>query len=372
MRTVRRRISIFIVLVQLLLFLVHGFVYWTWLRFSPAPDPVAGGGAKIAVVVLSVSFVASSILAFRVSQFWVRWFYTMAAVWLGIVNFLFLAACACWVAYAVTALSHIRVQKQSIAQAFYGCAVCVSGYALINARILRVRHIRVKLPHLPPVWQGRVAALVSDMHLGHVRGRGFTLHIVKSLNRLRPDIVFIPGDLFDGTAADLDRVTQPWSELAAPLGAYFTEGNHEEFRDNRQYLDAVCKFGIRVLHNEKVSVEGLDILGVPYRTIVRPAEFQSALSKIGVDHNRASILLAHAPDHLKIAEEAGVSLELCGHTHRGQFFPWTMVTARLYGKFVYGLHPLGNLWVYTTTGAGTWGPPVRLGAPPEIVLIHFD
>jgi hypothetical protein len=369
---VRRRLTTFIVIVQLLLFLVHGFVYWTWLRFFGAPDPLASVSAKTVLTLFSMSFLIASLLAFRYSYAPVRIFYMIAAVWLGMLNFFFCAACLCWIAYALTALLGSHVERRTIALSIFGFAVWVNAYAAVNARWTRVRRISVKLANLPDSWRGRVAALVSDMHLGHVRGRGFTQRIVEMLNRLRPDIVFITGDLFDGAAVDSDRVTQPWTKLTTPLGAYFVEGNHEEFSDSRKYLDAVRKYGICVLNNEKISVDGVDLIGVPYHTIVRPAEFQYALREAAIDRNRVSILLAHAPDQIKIAEEAGISLQLSGHTHRGQFFPWTLITLRMYGKFVYGLNRFGNLWVYTTSGAGTWGPPVRLGAPPEIVLIHFD
>ena len=368
----RRRIATFVIIAQLILFLAHGFIYWTWLSFLGPSDPLAGGSAKIALAFLSISFVAASLIGFRYSNFLIRVFYTVAAVWMGLLNYLILAAFLSWVSYGLTAIFHLQIERRNIALLLFGLAVCTCVYALVNARWTRVRRISVKLPNLPNSWRGRVAALVGDTHLGHVRGRGFSRRIVGMLNRLKPDVVFITGDLYDGTAVDLDRVTQPWTNLAAPLGAYFVEGNHEEFSDSRKYLDAVRKCGIRVLSNEKTSVDGLDLIGVPYRTVVRPAELLSALRELVTDRNRASILLAHAPDHVEIAEEAGVSLQLSGHTHRGQFFPWTWVTARIYGQFVYGLSRSGNLWVYTTSGAGTWGPPVRLGAPPEIVLIHFD
>jgi uncharacterized protein len=369
---VRRRIASFVIIVQLILFLAHGFVYWTWLSFFGAPDPLSSGTAKIVLAFLSVSFVVASLIGFRYSNILIRVFYTIAAVWLAMLNFFIIAASLCWVSYGLTAIFRVHVERRTIASSLFGLAVCVCAYALVNARWTRVRRISVKLPNLPDSWRGRVAALVGDTHLGHVRGRGFSRRIVAMINRFHPDVVFITGDLYDGTAVDLDHVTQPWTDLAAPLGAYFVEGNHEEFSDSRKYLDAVRKCGIRVLSNEKASVDGLDLIGVPYRTVVRPPELQSALRELGTDRNRASVLLAHAPDHVEIAEEAGIGLQLSGHTHRGQFFPWTWITSRIYGPFVYGLSRSGNLWVYTTSGAGTWGPPVRLGAPPEIVLIRFD
>jgi len=369
---VRRRITTFILIVQLILFAVHGFIYWTWSSFIGSPDPLASTASRIVLALLSVSFVAASGLGFRYSGIGVRLFYTAAATWLAFVNYFFCASLACWIAWAATAPFGVRLNDRMLALSLFGLAAAVTIYALFNARWTRVRRISVKLPNLPDSWRGRTAVHVSDMHLGHVRGRGFTRRIVKMLGDLRPDIVFITGDLFDGTAIDLDHVTEPWAGLSPLLGKYFVEGNHEEFRDNRKFLDAVSKQGIRVLNNEKISVDGVDIAGVSYHTIVRPPEFESVLRNMPIDRTRATILLAHAPDHVNIAADAGISLQLSGHTHRGQFFPWTWITARIYKKFVYGLNRFGNLWVYTTTGAGTWGPPIRLGAAPEIVLIRFE
>jgi predicted MPP superfamily phosphohydrolase len=192
------------------------------------------------------------------------------------------------------------------------------------------------------------------------------------LNRERPDIVFLTGDVYDGTAADVNLLAKPFGDVEAPLGAYFVTGNHEEFGGDMKYLEALRRAGVHVLENEKVNVDGLQIVGVFYRELATPERFRSVLRKAELDNDRASVLLAHAPNRLWEAEEAGISLQLSGHTHAGQFFPWTRVVSRIYGKFAYGLQKLGNMVVYTSCGAGTWGPPLRLGTNPEIVLIQFE
>jgi uncharacterized protein len=160
--------------------------------------------------------------------------------------------------------------------------------------------------------------------------------------------------------------------LNAPLGAYFVAGNHEEFTDPAKYLDAVRGAGIRVLHNEKVIIDGMQFVGVDYRASARPRRFESILRDAALDSNRASILLSHAPHQLEVAERAGVSLQLSGHTHRGQMIPFRWMVERIFGPYAYGLHRFGKMMVYTSCGAGTWGPPLRVGTDPEIVLIVFD
>jgi len=365
----RSRIVVFIAVIQTVLFAAHWFLYQTWTFFWGTPS---ASGLKITLAILSVSFVLASLLAWRSYHRIVRFLYTVSAVWLGTLSFCFLAACACWATYGGALLFGLHPNRRGLVVTFLTAALALSLFGMVNAAWTRVRRVSVTLPNLPESWRGRVAALVTDTHLGHVRGSRFMQRIVTTLTRLRPDVVFIAGDMYDGTVARVRELAQPWARLAAPLGAFFVLGNHEEFSDSTKYLDAIEDSGIRVLNNEKVTVDGMQIVGVHYRDSTNDDHFRSVLRNADVDRDRASILLTHAPDRLQIAEEEGFSLQLSGHTHGGQFFPFTWITSRMYGKFVYGLQRLGNLLVYVSYGAGTWGPPLRLGTTPEIVLIQFD
>jgi predicted MPP superfamily phosphohydrolase len=153
---------------------------------------------------------------------------------------------------------------------------------------------------------------------------------------------------------------------------YYIAGNHEEFYRNAEYLPPLLRAGMRVLDNEKVEVDGLQLIGVHYRDAAQPERYRLVLQSMHLDRNRASVLLLHAPVRLAISEEEGISLQLSGHTHGGQFFPWTLVAKRVWAQFNHGLQRLGNLQVYTTYGTGTWGPPLRLGTRPEIAVITFQ
>ncbi|HEX3353516.1 MAG TPA: metallophosphoesterase [Terriglobales bacterium] len=368
----RSRIAVFVVIIQSVLFLTHWFLYETWTAFWGAPAASGLSRLQVALALLSVSFVVASLLAWRSSHLVVRVLYRISAVWLGTLSFCFLAACACWAVYGGARLAGLHPDGRVLVSVFLGLALLASLFGVVNAAWTRVRRVVVKLPNLPESWRGRVAALVSDIHLGHVRGARFLRRIVTTLTRLQPDIVFIAGDMYDGTVAKVNELAAPLARLAAPWGAYFVAGNHEEFSDSAKYFDAVKQSGVRVLHNEKVTVDGLQIVGVHYRDSTNDDRFRAALRGAGVDRTSASILLTHAPDRVSITEEEGFSLQLSGHTHGGQFFPFTWITSRLYGKFVYGLQRLGNLLVYTSYGAGTWGPPLRLGTSPEIVLLQFE
>jgi len=368
----RSRIPIAVSIIQAFLFLVHIAIYSTWTFFWGIQDNSRAVELRIAFAILSVSFVTASLLAHQYFNPLVRAVYSIASVWLGLVSFFFLAACASWIVYGVPLLFGVHLDKRAIAAVCFSLGLLAGIWAIVNAAWTRVVRVTVKLPNLPEAWRGRTAALVSDLHLGHIRNTGFLRRIARKLSQLRPDILFIPGDMYDGTAVDLARLAKPWAEFTAPLGSYFITGNHEQFTSPAKYLDAVRQSGIRVLENEKIVLDGLQIVGVHYADSTHTDHFRSILRQVAIDPNVPSILLVHNPNQLPVAAEAGISLQLSGHTHRGQFFPFTMIVSRIYGKYAYGLNRFEDLQVYTSCGAGTWGPPMRLGSNPEIVLIQFE
>ncbi len=366
----RGRIIGFVAVLQTVLFLTHYFLYETWTLSSTGSD-VPRLWIKLILGFLSLSFAPASLLAFRYTNAVLRAFYRAAAVWLGLLTFLFFAAIASWTILGISRLAGFNLNFHRTVELLFSAAVAVGLYAVFNAGWTRITRTTVRLANLPAAWRGRRAALISDVHLGHVRNGRFLRRLIAKIVREEPDAIFIAGDLYDGTAIDAERAAEPLNRLTAPQGVYFVAGNHEQFGDDSKYLGAIAASGVRVLNNEKVEVEGLQIVGVPYRNATQHGHFASALRHIHLDRDRASILLTHAPDHPEIAEAAGVSLQLSGHTHLGQFIPWSWMARRIYRQFVYGLSRIGKMQVFTSSGAGTWGPPMRLGSNPEIVMLEF-
>ncbi len=365
-----KRLFGFIAIVQGVLFLVHFLFYETWTFSNPGTQGTLW--IQLLLGLLSVSFVASSLLAFRYTNAVVRVFYRAAAVWVGLVSFLFLATLFSWTIFGVARLVGLEVPSHRAVEVLYSAGALAGLYGVFNASWTRITRMTVRLANLPEAWRGRTAALISDLHLGHVRNGSFLRRMVAKISKEEPDLIFIAGDLFDGTAIDAGRAAEPLNQLTAPHGVYFVAGNHEQFGDDSRYLQAVAATGVRVLSNEKVEADGLQIIGVPYRSATQDGHLASVLHGIGVDRGRASILLTHAPDRPEIAEAAGVSLQLSGHTHLGQFIPWSWMAQRIYRQFVYGLSRIGKMQVFTSSGAGTWGPPLRLGSNPEIVVLEFQ
>lgn len=367
-----RRFAVFLTFFQSVLFLAHLFVYETLLvAFAPLTSATTRILA-ISLAVLSISFMAASLAGFRRYGPVIRLTYTISAIWLGTFSFIFYASAAWWLCYGAATIANITIASRILGIILFGAALAVSLFGVINANWIRVKRVTVSLANLPQSWRGRSIALVSDLHLGHVRNSGFAARIVRLINRELPSAVIIAGDLFDGTAIDAERATAPFKNLQAIYGAFFSEGNHEEFNDTQAFLSAINKAGVRILNKEKVDLDGLQLLGVPYLDATHDGHLASVLTRMNIDRTRASVLICHAPDRPAVVEQAGILLQLSGHTHGGQFVPYSWIARKIYRQFTHGLSRIGNLQVFTSYGAGTWGPPLRVGTYPEIVVIRME
>ncbi|MGB8261624.1 MAG: metallophosphoesterase [Terracidiphilus sp.] len=361
-----------ILFVQGLLLLAHWFLYATWAAYWGAPVGWAGLAVKAVLFLLAISFTTAALLGFYSSSPLVSALYWVASVWLGTLNFLFYAAILCRAIGVAAFVFRLPLNRPALAGGLLVAALATSLYGLVNARIVHMRRITVTLPGLPASWRGRTALVISDLHLGHIHGVRFSRKVAARARALNPDIIFLPGDLFDGSHADAERLAAPLVELKPPLGFFFTAGNHDEFGPMNHYTQVLARGGVRVLNNERVTVDGLHIVGVPYGDASFPIRLRTTLEGLKPLEGEAVILLNHVPNRLPIAEQAGVSLQLSGHTHGGQLIPVTWFTRRAFGRYTYGFQRYGRLQVLTSSGAGTWGPPMRVGTESEMVLLRFE
>jgi len=258
----RKEIAVLLLVIQTILLAAHFFVYGTWIYFWQPAGAAWMGWRSTAVLLPAMSFVAASLLSFKYWNGVTRVFYHAAAIWLGLFNFLFLASVGTWLTGLAGLAFGAHSNQRVVVAAWFGVAVVAAVWGMINARMTRVRRVKVSLPNLPAAWQGRTAAMISDLHLGHVRGANFARGIVATIRQLRPAIVFLAGDLYDGSYADLDALASPLRGLNAPLGNYFVAGNHEEMRNASVHWHAAKHGGLRLLNNEKVILDATKIIGV--------------------------------------------------------------------------------------------------------------
>ena len=364
-----RELAVFGFIGSAILLSANALVCATWSYFFGLPGWIAW---QLIPGALAAVFIPATVLRFRFNHPVLKIVYALSAGWLGALNFAFFAAIVCWLVEAAVGMAAWPVTRFSIAATLFSVALVATVYGLINATVIRVTRVTVKLPNLPEAWQGRSAALITDLHLGPLSGAKFLQRVIARLRSLKPDAVFISGDMFDGPTLGLDELVTPWREYAAPKGVFYITGNHDEFAERSLYLDPAKRVGLKVLNNEKVSLDGLQLVGLHDSEAGNPTELRSILNQIQIDRQQPSVLLAHRPINLSVAEEAGISLQLSGHTHGGQMWPWNLLVSRIYGRAAHGLSRLGKLQVYTSYGAGTWGPPLRIGTNSEIVLIQFE
>lgn len=345
-------------------------VVFTWVRLVGVRGPVWIWA--VFPILLTGGFVPAMFLGHRRHHPALPALTLVTAVAIGYLSFGLVAGLLSWLVALCSWFLGFPGDHRPIVEWIYFGAFVVATYGLANSVIPRTTRVRVALPQLPAAWQGRTVGLISDVHLGNVRSAAFVRHLVWRLNRAKVDAVFISGDMFDGTKLDLDRAAAGWKGLHAPRGAYFVTGNHDERGLRHQHIAALQRVGIRALQNEKIDLEGLQLIGIHDADTHSAGRYRELLRRAHLAPDRPSILLAHQPVNLAVPEEAGVMLQLSGHTHGGQFWPWSLIARRVHGKFVYGLNPYGRMLVYTSSGAGTWGPPFRVGTRSEIVLLHLE
>ncbi|MEU5580141.1 metallophosphoesterase [Streptomyces huasconensis] len=251
-------------------------------------------------------------------------------------------------------------------------AVGTVGYGAYGVlRGPRVKRVTVPLAKLPRGAHGFRIAVVSDVHLGPILGRGFTQRVVDTVNATQPDLIAVVGDLVDGSVEDLGPAAAPLAGLRSRHGAYFVTGNHEYFSGAEQWVDHVRELGLHPLRNARTELPGFDLAGVDDvagEDEGAGPDFAKALGDR--DRSRASVLLAHQPVVIHDAVEHGVDLQLSGHTHGGQLWPGNLV-ADLANPTLAGLERYGDTQLYVSRGAGAWGPPVRVGAPSDITVVEL-
>ncbi|MFF0781181.1 metallophosphoesterase [Streptomyces sp. NPDC003720] len=235
----------------------------------------------------------------------------------------------------------------------------------------RVKRVTVPLARLPRAAHGFRIAVVSDIHLGPVLGRGFAQRVVDTVNATQPDLIAVVGDLVDGSVKDLGPAAAPLARLSARHGAYFVTGNHEYFSGAEQWVAEVRTLGLHPLENARTELPYFDLAGVndlQGESEGRGPDFAKALGDR--DPARACVLLAHQPVQIHEAVRHGVDLQLSGHTHGGQLWPGNLIAAAA-NPTVAGLERYGDTQLYVSRGAGAWGPPTRVDAPSDVTVIEL-
>jgi predicted MPP superfamily phosphohydrolase len=260
-----------------------------------------------------------------------------------------------------------------------GLGVFATVAGLVGARrTARVVDVEVPLQDLPAALDGFTIVQISDIHVGPTIRKRYVERIVEAVNELKPDLIAVTGDVVDGAVSELAPHTAPLARLRARHGAFFVTGNHEYYSGADRWTAEFKRLGLKVLLNEHETIDhqgallvvaGVTDFSAHHFSPSQRSDPAAALAG-APNHAGAKILLAHQPRSASAAQLAGFDLQLSGHTHGGQFWPWNLFV-RLQQPFTAGLHRLNRLWVYVSRGTGYWGIPNRFGAPSEITRIRL-
>jgi predicted MPP superfamily phosphohydrolase len=358
----------------------HYYVY-SWLVRWTEPARLFRRSIQLGFVLLVISFPAARILA-RVDYNIFTYSLTLvSSVWMGLVLYFVLLFLGMDIGYLIWRIFNLlwgkkfRLNLRS-RRLLAGCTLLgvllLGGAAWMEAHNLGVTRLEIPLKGLPAEMDGFTVVQLSDLHYGMLTENRKLSRVVERVNELKPDLIAITGDLVDEGVSHMEEMAGPLKKLKSRYGVLAVTGNHEYYAGVNRAVAIMKSAGIEVLRNEmKVLPCGLQILGVDdptgSRRMGEPAvDLEKQLSRL--DREKPSILLYHQPIHFEKTASFGVGLQLSGHGHGGQLYPIIYISRIFYPRTP-GLHQIGESKMYVSRGAGTWGPPMRLGAPPEIVHI---
>lgn len=313
----------------------------------------------------------------------------IAMPWMSLVGLAFVALAALeigWVAASLrrrlarrTAAVPDLDRRRFLARITGGTAATVAGASVARGMIeARGEHevvdVEVTLPKLPKALDGFTIVQLTDLHVGLTIDRHFVQRVVDLANRQAPDLIALTGDFVDGKVADLHEEVAPLGQLRARHGVYAVTGNHEYYSGAEAWVAQLSTLGIRYLRNERVVIgdgngASFELAGVEDHGASGPLQEDLAAATAGRDPSRALVLLAHQPRQVRRAARHGVDLQLSGHTHGGQIWPWHYIVKLQQGGLLAGRYEHGETQLYVSRGCGYWGPPVRLLAPLEITRV---
>lgn len=319
----------FLSVISVILFGSHIFLYFSLRHFFTMGD-TARQIIIITLTIFSLSFIVSSILAHWYDNIFTRGFYYLSASWLGVLSNAFFIFAICWLISAIFSTIHIPLSLPAIGWSAIALITISSVYGLYNAANPIIREDTVYIENLPTSWEGKKIVQINDIHLGHIIRSDFARKMVDMTHGINPAAVLIVGDLFDGMDGHLEGLIEPFNDFQSEYGTYFITGNHETYLGTGKTLEIVEKTNIRTIDNALVDLDGVQLIGIASPERGMKQDIAGIMKKIGYDVTKPSIVLYHTPTEVGTFRKLGVSLQLAGHSHRGQLYPYNLITRALF------------------------------------------
>lgn len=310
------------------------------------------------VGLVSISLPASMLFEQKSSSTISRAIYMLSTTWMGI-SLYFL-----WAIIVVGILMiFVNIPLVLAGIIIIASVALISAYSLVNAYHTHEKKIEIPIPNLKSTVR---FVQLSDVHIGSVRNSGFLKRVVTKIKDINPEAVLITGDLADGSSAIYKNTFYPLKDLKMPI--FFTAGNHDSYSGIENVFNALKYADVHIIHNDLVEFQGIQIIGASYS--MQRNYLGNFLNQLDFDREMPSILMYHLPSEWDTARENGINLQLSGHTHSGQFYPFNLIVKLIF-PYLSGLYKNENDHLYVSSGTGTWGPPMRLGSRNEITVIEL-
>lgn len=382
MKSLIRKLVAGIVFLTIFFSVMGGAHYYILKRIAldPAWPPGVAAGAVAMMTLGLVALIVQGILRRRVGVL-VRALSWVAYVWLGVLFYLFISTAMLDLATSVFVFATERGPELATSRPFLrGRALMICGITLLaSLAALRIglqppvtKRIEIALDRFPEALDGFRIVQISDVHIGPLLGERFSALVTERVNALEPDLIAVTGDLVDGRVKSIAKQVEPFRELRAEHGIYFVTGNHDYYSGADDWVSLVTSYGWHTLRNRSVSIgtsgAEFELVGVddPHGDMLENSGGEDLnLALRDVDTTRAVVLLAHDPATFRRARKIPVGLQLSGHTHGGQIWPFGWAV-RAVVPWVAGHFREGASQLYVSSGTGFWGPPMRLGTRAEI------
>lgn len=360
---------IFFAVYVLVLFFGHALVWFVTIKLFQI---TALKGQLIVALIIFLLFLNTIIASYLIHK-WdnvaTRYYYMFSGFWIGVLANLGVSLFLILLVKLFSFGFNLNPSLLFYKVIFFGVAILLSLFGLYKAIVPKITSYEVVIKDLPDSWNNKVVVQISDVHLGPVyRERSFS-RLLNKVQDLNPEAVFITGDLFDGMESDFSWLNRPFSKMQVPRGIYYSFGNHDLYLGFNRSIELLKNNPVNILDNKMSLVDGLQIIGVNY-SFNKDFDLETTILKqVGYSKEKPSILLFHEPTNIDLAKNAEIDLQLSGHTHNGQIWPFNYLAKWSYKGYGYGLFTDGDFSLIVNGGSGTWGPPIRTAGQSEIVKI---
>jgi len=322
-------------------------------------------------IIFPIVFIISMIYSYKHYSLFNSWLNSISSIWLGVVFYIFIASLVVFILIMLNYYFNLKIPIEIISGILIIIMLSLVTYGIINASNPRIINWEIVSKELSNDWNGKKIVIISDVHLGSIRRDGFLKKIINKIEKEKPDIIFITGDLIDGSSFPYEKWLNNFSILNPQLGIFYVEGNHEKYNQEYEKFKSQIPSFIKNITDKKEIINNTQIIGIDYKQNETQEGINSRLELLKYEKDKPSIVLMHDPKDTELLSKQNVSFVVSGHTHGGQFFPFTFLVNDLYKKYTHGISYTNETASITSYGIGTSIIPIRIGTVPEIIVLKI-